>query len=76
MSVDEHDIDQPLSLTNKLFLEESSNQTILPAILEEEPISTKSQINNGLDIIKSITNKLNYIENIINLRFRICGFLL
>ena len=38
-SFDEHDIDQPLSLTTELFLEESSNQEILPTIfLEEEPI--------------------------------------
>ena len=33
--IDEHNIDQPLSLTNELFLEESSDQTILPTILEE-----------------------------------------
>ena len=37
-NIDEHDIDQPLSLTNKRFLEESSDQEFLPAILEEEPI--------------------------------------
>ena len=37
-NIDEHDIDQPLSLTNTLFLEDSSDQTFLSAILEEEPI--------------------------------------
>ena len=37
-TIDEHDIDQSLSLTIKLFLEESSNQAILPSILKEEPI--------------------------------------
>ena len=34
--INEHNIDQPLSLTNKLFLEDSSDQTILPTTLEED----------------------------------------
>ena len=37
-NIDEHDIDQSPSLTNKLFLEELSDQEILPTLLEEEPI--------------------------------------
>ena len=49
------------SLTNKLFLEESLDQAILPTILEEE---AASQINNSLDIIKPITTKFANIPNI------------
>ena len=36
--INECDIYKPISLTNKLFLEKSSHQTILPTTLEEEPI--------------------------------------
>ena len=61
MDVDEHNIDQPLSLTNKLFLEDSLDQAILHNILGEK---AASQINNSLDILKPITTKFSNIPNI------------
>ena len=49
----------PLSLTNKLFYEESLDQTKIPTIQEEE---AKSH-NNSLDIIKPITTQFSDIPN-------------
>ena len=43
--IDEHDIDQPLSLTNKLFLEEASNHMVLPTTLEEDSTSLNKLTN-------------------------------
>ena len=60
MDVDEHDIDQTLSLTNELFLEESLDQAKLPNILEEEATSQ----NNNIDIIKPINTQFANIPNI------------
>ena len=60
-NVDDHDIDQTLSLTNKLFLEESFDKEILPTILEEEATYSKSQINNVFNIVKLISNRFDYI---------------
>ena len=60
MDVDEYDIGQPLSITNKLFLEDSLDQLILPTILEEEATSQ----NNSLDNNQPITTQFDNIPNI------------
>ena len=60
MDVDEHDIEQPLSLTNKLLSEDSLDQEILLTILDEEATSR----NNSLYIIKHITTQFSDISNI------------
>ena len=56
MNGDEHDIDKPLSLTNKLFLKESLDQTSLPTILEEDPISQQNILNNTQPITTKFAN--------------------
>ena len=54
MDIDEHDIDQPLSLINELFWEESLDQANLSNILEEEATSQ----NNSLDSNQTYYNSI------------------
>ena len=62
MDVDEHDIDQPLSLIIKLFLEESLDQIILPTILEKDAASQHDRLDNNQPITTQFSNIPNITE--------------
>ena len=65
MYIDEHDIDQPLSIINKLLLEESLDQAILPAILEEGDTSQNNSLDNNQPITTQFANIPTITEPVI-----------
>ena len=56
MDVEEHYIDQTLSLINKLFLDESLDQESLPTILEEDATSQRNSLDNNQPITTQFSN--------------------
>ena len=62
MDFDEHYIDQPLSLTNKLFLEDSFGQASPPTILEEDATYQYNSLDNTQPINTQFSNIPNITE--------------